>query len=1528
MKTNLILLMLILGLTNSYAQICNQDEEKTKLLTEILSKEDTNQSGTLKYYLKIKALDTLVVDSIIIKSNYFNSFSHNSNFHFTMFEGDSAMIEITINYNQNALPFYYKSIDHYVLSHKDSTLNSTHLSAANIYFTPYGTTEVWNMEDFYSLPRIWNLPDSLEPQRVYIHKDSLPISNLTYLDTNHQKWEEDFQHKVVPNLPYAILMKAIHPDTLSMYYTTDTSILDSIVNPNSFTIYKRFKGVVVGQLKSRYINDEGAYVNGGIPLGGVKVILKSDGLFNKNLKIDYTDDNGNFRLEYDVITFLDGDQIELFLKFESDCDKFNFKVKERFDWFDDNPYSFRWHIGKHGKQAGTIDVKTIELSDDMSYPYRITNWTYLMYRFFENEVPDFLPKKKLKIKLFGQNSQFLTANFNIILNENSERHESTIWHELGHYVMEVIQPNSLCKSSGNHSINEENNIHLAWSEGWATGFMSILDFYYSNFDNELNIKTHFEGGINPSTGKESRTNFEKRNKKILNDGNKSNGIRSEFLIACLLRDLFDGPKFNLNPNNYLDLGSSFTTPLDNDGYDFGLSDIVELDANTIFNALSMSNHSIFEYYNKLLLLINDCENRKYIKQVFDQNRISLNTDDILFSDNVVSTDEICVISTFTDPEFTNSCFLRTDFFSDRNTLDGNTNSYNLAFESNIPLGFEELNENIPFFNKNISDNLKIKNNAVLSFNKSIKSRFSFQNIGSIPPPTSLINSTICSDLIAIENNGTVELGDKNGTTKASVILNSGSVIELNSTLPQEPSKLIINDNSILVINEGASLKLYPNSQIILNGPNAVLEIRGEIQLYNGAALTYVGGNEGKGFIRFISSNSNNPNLVNSPTNNGFVNINGVNSNKSLEIIGATGLRIGSDIKDFIINNSQIKMGLNSRLKIEAKENIEIKNSTFDRLFSNDQYHGILILPSSNNEINNVNINNSKTALTAYNLSFGFMSNNSLNINKINIKNCEIGILINASSVIVKNAIISEFRQVGIKSISQNLPNKLSYVKIISSPNAVNADGIILEGNSVANSLTTMDLSRIENNRIGTFANMATLKLLKCNNYLSNNLGIEMNGWSILDKSNLSYTKFDANTTHFLSRFHGTLQMMNGHNAYFGQNPNNLQTVFWASLQPPQPNIINTNQINATSNFFEAPLTYSIFNPNCWLDERGTRALTFGNVNNTYNNLSQYIINNPCGYIDNDLSNYSEEISIYDGFGNAFSVPTYDGLNGTNINCSPFNGSSIIAAYKPLHDSIYLSKNPNVSQILPQLCSILNCYVINPSDLHQQLLVDVFNTTVLAHSRGILNKNVGYDSTGVDSLSNLFVNTIDNLIISSVNNNYPWKRMLFELKIAKTEVQRLANQRVTAINNLEDLQDDDLDSFELELVARNLCIHNAELALINGTVSIENMYDVYPCYSFQNTQSAIMLRANKIQDKEELKLIFYPNPSNNEIFVTTSKNEKISGINIYNLEGKLILSFNKANEDNHLYNIQSLATGTYILEVTTESNKYNKLIIKQ
>lgn len=192
MKHLLTLCMFICSIQGLKAQHCSHAETKTALRTQIESREDTTQSGTLKYYLKLKALDTLTVDSIRLKSAYFTSFSYNGNYPIVLNMNDSILIEITVNYNNNSLPYYYKSIDHYIFSHSNDIEESMHLSASNIYFTPYGTTEVWNMIDFYSLPRVWEIQKTPEPQRVYISKDSLPVSDIEQLDSTHEAWQENF----------------------------------------------------------------------------------------------------------------------------------------------------------------------------------------------------------------------------------------------------------------------------------------------------------------------------------------------------------------------------------------------------------------------------------------------------------------------------------------------------------------------------------------------------------------------------------------------------------------------------------------------------------------------------------------------------------------------------------------------------------------------------------------------------------------------------------------------------------------------------------------------------------------------------------------------------------------------------------------------------------------------------------------------------------------------------------------------------------------------------------------------------------------------------------------------------------------------------------------------------------------------------------------------------------------------------------------------------------------------------------------
>jgi hypothetical protein len=423
--------------------------------------------------LKLKATDTLVVDSIQLKSNYFTTFSKNGSYPIVLNTNDSVLIEITVSYNHTNLPYYFKKIDHYVYSH-NNTDTSFHLSAANIYFTPYGTTEVWNMIDFYELPRIWEVQDSIEPTRVYIDRDSIITSNLELLDSIHEAWEEDFQEVRYAGLPYAIQMKAIHPDTLAMFMFQDSTENDSFVNPASltFTFAKRFKGRIRGRLTSNYTNDLGVAIER-IPLSGIRVKVKSKGS-NITLTKGYTRDDGTFDLSYNIISFLDGNQIEMLLQFETNNEKFDFKVKRKGAAFDDNPYQLNRNLPSQGANAD-IENFDVHLLNEQSYPFRIASWTNFAYRFFENSASSYLPSNNLKIKLFGDGSFYRGSKTEIHLEELDERHETVLWHEFGHYVMDKIQLNSLEFQGGVHTFESENNIHVAWSEGWATGFMSMLD---------------------------------------------------------------------------------------------------------------------------------------------------------------------------------------------------------------------------------------------------------------------------------------------------------------------------------------------------------------------------------------------------------------------------------------------------------------------------------------------------------------------------------------------------------------------------------------------------------------------------------------------------------------------------------------------------------------------------------------------------------------------------------------------------------------------------------------------------------------------------------------------------------------------------------------------------------------------------------------------------------------------------------------------------------------------------------------------
>jgi hypothetical protein len=122
--------------------------------------------------------------------------------------------------------------------------------------------------------------------------------------------------------------------------------------------------------------------------------------------------------------------------------------------------------------------------------------------------------------------------------------------------------------------------------------------------------------------------------------------------------------------------------------------------------------------------------------------------------------------------------------------------------------------------------------------------------------------------------GTIRIGDDSTQPETRVTVEAGSTLILGGGsegsvlerefLPDGPyvskGKLIIHANSRLVIERGANLIINPGAEISLLGPNAVLEIRGNLHITQGGNFTYTSINGG--YVRFdLPDNNGDPNVT-------------------------------------------------------------------------------------------------------------------------------------------------------------------------------------------------------------------------------------------------------------------------------------------------------------------------------------------------------------------------------------------------------------------------------------------------------------------------------------------------------------------------------------------------------------------------------------------------------------------------------------------------------------------------------------------
>ncbi|MCX6186325.1 MAG: hypothetical protein NTU43_04900, partial [Bacteroidetes bacterium] len=598
--------------------------------------------------------------------------------------GDTLYCSITVSTNAQQLPYYPKQLAFYGKTHNLAGISGSFKITGVVYFTLYNTLEIWSINDFHRQPRVWTMEKSPEPERTYISKENIPVSILFPDSLITEDWQRNYWLKSVAGLPYKIKMRPLHPDTI-----TAMKLKDSIesgtrgLGKGGWTWYERnMYGSVTGTIRAGYTNDVNQPQT--LNLKGITVrAYDEDNLWNDFLGSAITDENGNFTINYD--TYQWEEHIELFVRIITSNSGTGVYQDDINPCLLNDEYVLSTSNVNVTEGYHVTNIGVWNLPTPAREPFKILNWATRAQEFVNTQVGS-VPRDYLSVFCYGAGSDFI--NFpcqRLRLEDVDVSHETVIWHEMGHYLMENLSGFHI-SSPGDHSSQAESIFTRAWSEGWATGFMSMVDQFYRGIDDEYGNYAFLEqvGFIN------NRYPTELRNRYRLVGGAPKNGMKSEYHIGTFLYDLYDGPtKFaGTEPtSSYEDLPDS-PSPLnytDRTGFDANYKDDLELSTAQIFSPLifakqySFGIYSINEYYMLLVRLLNDCGQPKKIQKLLTQNGILDYTPNQQTNTDVLSTDLIGYKHTMTGYYGPFGALSVIDnYYTDLSALYGTTQSFNMG----------------------------------------------------------------------------------------------------------------------------------------------------------------------------------------------------------------------------------------------------------------------------------------------------------------------------------------------------------------------------------------------------------------------------------------------------------------------------------------------------------------------------------------------------------------------------------------------------------------------------------------------------------------------------------------------------------------------------------------------------------------------------------------------------------------------------------------------------------------------------------
>jgi len=331
-------------------------------------------------------------------------------------------------------------------------------------------------------------------------------------------------------------------------------------------------------------------------------------------------------------------------------------------------------------------------------------------------------------------------------------------------------------------------------------------------------------------------------------------------------------------------------------------------------------------------------------------------------------------------------------------------------------------------------------------------------------------------------------------------------------------------------------------------------------------------------------------------------------------------------------------------------------------------------------------------------------------------------------------------------------------------------------------------------------------------------------------------------------------------------------------------------------------------------------LPFGNYYfHTQAEINEFQSNYPeCSELLGNTYIYGIDITNVEGLGEVNSIlgnleirnnDNLHSLTGLN-NITNIEGNCIIIGNDSLSSIAGLL---NISTIGGDLVLWGNNSLIN--------LVGLENLTFIGKNLD-LNGNDSLSSlTGLDNISSIgesikIINNDALLTLSSLGN----------ITNINGNIMIWLNAELVSLNGLENIYHNSISSISIEnnpLLSH--CDVQSVCDYLSNSGSIVGIWgNATGCNSQEEVEEACLVDINPI-DNIGLEIIIYPNPAQNEIFISVKDGIEINNVNIYNQIGQLVI--HKKGKTQNI-DISLLQKGMYIIELSLDNRDWrSKLIIE-